>query len=845
MRLGPWSARAAYAAATAGVVALSAMVAGAAASSARLVGVSAESRAGAQTVIIEATEPVAYSVSRPDPRTVLVELRNVSVAGAANRVRATGGSLVSKVALEDGTALDGSAVGRVRVALTGPARHRVRSTLNTIRLELEAQRLAREPVPAEEPESIPEPAPSPDPAPAPAVPATEAAADAPSAATSITSVRASVEKGRTVVTLAGNGYLKPGRVSEADTPPPRLFLDFPGLSSTADGDTPATGGSVQRVRVALNSRSPLVTRVVVDLSRKIAYHVERTGEAGRDLAIVFEEGADVAEASSTPEAADPTPAPAPAPAPEPAVEKAPARAPVKAAAKAAAAPASLTEASGPAGIDPMAALQSQPAAQPAPSGTTQLPPSTQPASTPPATTPPATPPATTPPAPPAAPAALGPQRPTSDVTEGRKRYSGHPVSLDFQNADLRSVLRTFAEISGLNMVIDPAVQGTVDIVLTEVPWDQALEIILRGNQLGYAVDGSIVRIAPLKVLAAEEDERRKLADAQALSGELRVRTYALSYAKAQDLQALLTRSALSQRGQIQVDPRTNTLIITDLPDRLTTAENLINILDRPEPQVEVEARVVQTTRDFAREIGVQWGFNGRVSPELGNTTDLAFPNRGSIGGRTGSASGPEPSNDPRADPRERAGSVVNLPVSPANGAIGLALGSINGAFNLDVALTALERSGRGRVLSTPRLTTQNNIEAEVAQGIQIPIQTVANNTVTVQFKDAVLLLKVTPQITSANTVIMRITIENASPDFGRQVQGIPPIDTQRALTQVQVNDGATTVIGGIFVSRESYSNDRVPFFHRIPLLGWLFKREISDDESRELLIFITPRILRG
>jgi type IV pilus assembly protein PilQ len=385
----------------------------------------------------------------------------------------------------------------------------------------------------------------------------------------------------------------------------------------------------------------------------------------------------------------------------------------------------------------------------------------------------------------------------------------------------------------------------VDIVLTEVPWDQALEIILRGNQLGYAVDGSIVRIAPLKVLAAEEDERRKLADAQALSGELRVRTYALSYAKAQDLQALLTRSALSQRGQIQVDPRTNTLIITDLPDRLTTAENLINILDRPEPQVEVEARVVQTTRDFAREIGVQWGFNGRVSPELGNTTDLAFPNRGSIGGRTGAQSGPEPSNDPRGDPRERTGSVVNLPVSPANGAIGLALGSINGAFNLDVALTALERSGRGRVLSTPRLTTQNNIEAEVAQGIQIPIQTVANNTVTVQFKDAVLLLKVTPQITSANTVIMRITIENASPDFGRQVQGIPPIDTQRALTQVQVNDGATTVIGGIFVSRESYSNDRVPFFHRIPLLGWLFKREINDDESRELLIFITPRILRG
>ena len=514
----------------------------------------------------------------------------------------------------------------------------------------------------------------------------------------------------------------------------------------------------------------------------------------------------------------------------------------------------LAEAAGSVGIDPMAALQApQPAAAASLAG--QAPAAAAPAPAAPIDARPAeAKPAAARPMPvaqqqappPAVNEALpGQQRPTAEVTEGRKRYTGHPVSLDFQNADLRSVLRTFAEISGLNMVIDPAVQGTVDIVLTEVPWDQALDIILRGNQLGYTVDGTIVRIAPLKVLASEEDERRKLADAQALSGDLRVRTFALSYAKATELQPLLTRSALSQRGQIQVDPRTNTLIITDLTDRLTTAENLINILDRPEPQVEVEARVVTTTRDFARELGVQWGFNGRVDPEIGNTTGLAFPNRGSIGGRTGSVSGPEVSNDPRGDPRQRAGSVVNLPVSPANGAIGLALGSINGAFNLDVALSALERTGKGRVLSTPRLTTQNNVEAEVAQGIQIPIQTVANNTVTVSFKDAVLMLKVTPQITSANTVIMRITVENATPDFGRDVQGIPPIDTQRALTQVQVNDGATTVIGGIFVSRESSNINRVPFLHRVPLLGWLFRRDEIQDESRELLIFITPRILRG
>ncbi len=429
-----------------------------------------------------------------------------------------------------------------------------------------------------------------------------------------------------------------------------------------------------------------------------------------------------------------------------------------------------------------------------------------------------------------------------------RKYIGAPVSLDFVGADLRAVLRTLVALGGLNVVLDNSVQGTVDIVLHDIPWDQALETILRSNKLGYVAEGTILRIAPLSVLAEEEAERRKLAEARALAGELRVQTFTLSYARAQDLQPLVTRSALSPRGQIQVDARTNTVIITDLADRLQTAANLIQGLDRPEPQVEVEARIVQTTRDFARAIGIQWGLNGRMTPEVGNTTNLAFPNRGTIGGRLGSQGAQ--GTDPRANPGDQTGTVVGLPALPAgsaavNTAIGLALGSVNGAFNLDVALSALERTGKGRVLSTPRLTTQNNIAAEVGQGIQIPIQAVANNTVTVTFKEALLRLMVTPQITAAGTVIMQVIIENASADFSRQVNGIPPIDTQRAQTQVQVNDGATTVIGGIFVSREQTSTDRTPLLSRLPLLGWLFRRDSVQDESRELLIFITPRILKG
>jgi type IV pilus secretin PilQ/predicted competence protein len=415
---------------------------------------------------------------------------------------------------------------------------------------------------------------------------------------------------------------------------------------------------------------------------------------------------------------------------------------------------------------------------------------------------------------------------------GERKFTGHPVSLDFQGADLRAVLRTFSEISGLNIVIDPAVQGTVDVALRDVPWDQALDIILAANKLGYIIDGTIVRIAPLNVLADEQSQRRKVNEEQALAGELRVLTQRLSYAKAEELQALLTKSALSQRGTVQVDPRTNTLIITDLAERLTTATELIAKLDLAQPQVEIEARIVQTNKNYARALGVQWGFNGAVSPALGNTTPLAFPNSGSLSGATGGVTGGQPT-------------AVNLGVPGAPNAVNLALGSVNGAFNLDVALSALETSGNGRLLSTPRVTTQNNIAAEMTQGVQIPIQTVSNNTVTVTFRDAALTLRVTPQITAANTVIMQIAVENSQADFSRAVNGIPPINTQRANTSVLVSDGATTVIGGVYVTNQQNQNDRTPGVSRIPLLGWLFRRDAVNDTSTELLIFITPRIIRS
>jgi type IV pilus assembly protein PilQ len=418
-------------------------------------------------------------------------------------------------------------------------------------------------------------------------------------------------------------------------------------------------------------------------------------------------------------------------------------------------------------------------------------------------------------------------------TASPPQYSGFPISFDFQGADLRAVLRTFAEISGLNIVIDPAVQGSVEVALRDVPWDEAFDLILRASGLGCEVYGTTVRIAPLAVLQSEQAARQKAADAEAQERALETATRTLSYARAAQVIPLVRETLLSERGTVQMDPRTNTLIITDVPERLARALDLLNTLDRPEPQVEIEARVVQTTRDFARRLGVQWGGAARAATDIGNTLPLSFPNQVSVGGRSGLVQGPE-----------SAPTAVNLGVPAATSALGLTLGAINGAVNLDVALTALEQAGQARVLSTPRVTAQNNVEAQIAQGQQIPIQTVANNTVTVTFRDAALTLLVTPQITAADTVLMRITVENARADFTREVNGIPPIETQRALTQVLVRDGETTVIGGIYLRREQTQQSRTPALHRLPVFGLLFQRNSFFDDTSELVIFITPRVVR-
>jgi type IV pilus assembly protein PilQ len=293
----------------------------------------------------------------------------------------------------------------------------------------------------------------------------------------------------------------------------------------------------------------------------------------------------------------------------------------------------------------------------------------------------------------------------------------------------------------------------------------------------------------------------------------------------------LLKVLLSPRGTVQVDPRTNTLIITDLQSRLDQVATLTGSLDRAQPQVEIEARIVRTTSTYVRALGVQWGFNGNVSPALGNTTGLAFPNNGSLSGRAGGVQGPNGSS-----------TAVNLPASGATSGVGLALGSINGSFNLDAALTALESNGHVKLLSSPKISTLNNIEAEIAQGLRVPFQTTANNTITTEFVDAALTLRVNPQITDADTVIMKISVDKGS--LGEVTPGGQAINTQRANTTVLVNDGETTVIGGIFEGTDSKTENSTPGLSKIPIIKWLFKSDDTRERNDELLIFITPRIVR-
>jgi type IV pilus assembly protein PilQ len=418
-----------------------------------------------------------------------------------------------------------------------------------------------------------------------------------------------------------------------------------------------------------------------------------------------------------------------------------------------------------------------------------------------------------------------------------KTYKGQLVSFDFKDADIRDVLRIISDISGLNMIISRNVTGTVTLKLTNVPWDQALDVILEDAGLGAFIDGNVLRVAPLGTLQARQKAVKKAAETSEELEPLITKQVFVNYATAEELIPLV-EPLLSDRGELRVDVRTNSILINDTGVRVAQIESLVADLDTRTPQVLIESRIVQATLNFTRELGIQWGFDYRASAATGNPTGATFPSSVEIGGTTtGSPFGTTGDNF-----------IIDLPAAAGTGAggvLGLVLGSLTGAYDLDLRLSALEARGDGRVLSSPKVLTLENTPARIEQGVSIPFLSVSAAGTQTQFVDATLSLEVTPQVTNDNRILMTIVVTDNRPDTALTgAGGQPSIRRNEATTQVLASDGETIVIGGIFTRNVTDTDNSLPWFSRLPLLGWLFQRSATTDERRELIVFITPRIIR-
>jgi type IV pilus assembly protein PilQ len=419
------------------------------------------------------------------------------------------------------------------------------------------------------------------------------------------------------------------------------------------------------------------------------------------------------------------------------------------------------------------------------------------------------------------------------------KYTGEPISVNLKDVDLKDFFRLIHEISGLNVVLDPNVHGSLTIVLDDVPWDQALDIVLKNNELARELDGNVLRIATLETLKKEADARRAQQEAQMMAVEKVTVTRFLSYAHSKDVVPTV-KKFLTQRGDVISDDRTNAVIISDIPSVIPGIDRLLTQMDRKTQEVEIEARVVAATRSFARDLGTQLGFGwGNAHAAVGGAQSVGTTPT-VVGGLTpgyiistgGSSTGTQ------------IPLFSNLPVTSPTSGLSFITASNN--VRVDAVLTAAESRGLLKILSRPRVVTQNNIQALVRQGVRVPIVTQAQlgGPPTVTYVDAFLRLTVTPQITSEGTIFLNVDVENTTPDFGRTVQGNPTLITQQATTQVLVTDGGTVVIGGVIQTQNSVNVGQVPFLGNIPVLGNLFKHTTVTTSNQELIFFITPRIIQ-
>ncbi len=439
-------------------------------------------------------------------------------------------------------------------------------------------------------------------------------------------------------------------------------------------------------------------------------------------------------------------------------------------------------------------------------------------------------------------------RPVAAASEpgkgGAPRYTGDKLTLNFQKIDVREALNVIADFTGTNMVISDTVSGNITLRLKDVPWDQALDIILQSRGLDMRKIGNVIQVAPSAEIAAKEKleltSRQEITELQ----DLRTESFQISYQKADAIAALLSNDKqriLSKRGSAVVDARTNTLFVQDTPDRLEEARKLIKQIDVPVRQVMIEARIVEATDDFSKNLGVRMGYNTTDTFNVGGSlvgnigansvstpAGVVNPINGVVGG-TFTANAQTPN--------------VNLPSAGTAGAFSMLLFNSSMSKLLSIELTALETDSKGKIISSPRVVTSDQTEATISTGTEVPYQQASSSGATnVAFKDATLSLSVKPQITPDDNIIMDIKVNKDS--VGQLYAGVPSINTNKVTTQVLVENGGTVVIGGVYTQTQSDGINKVPLLGDIPLLGYLFKSDSKLDNKDELLVFITPKIIK-
>ncbi len=427
----------------------------------------------------------------------------------------------------------------------------------------------------------------------------------------------------------------------------------------------------------------------------------------------------------------------------------------------------------------------------------------------------------------------------------QQAYSGEKLSLNFQNIEVRAVLQLLADFNGMNLVTSDTVTGNLTLRLKNVPWDQALDIILKTKGLAMRQNGNVMLIAPAAEIAAREKQeleaKKQLVELQPLYSEI----IEVNFAKANELATILTSTQgdsvdgrggfLSERGSVVVDARTNSLLLRDTADQLVAIQKLIEQLDIPVRQVLIESRIVIANNDFSKELGVRFGASGQ-SRTLG---------AGSSGNLNSLEVNPNNNDNiqPIQTPLGGDGLNVNLPVNNPSGSVALALAKLPLGMILELELSAMQEEGRGEVISSPRVITSNQKQATIEQGTEIPYQEASSSGATsVSFKEAVLKLDVTPQITPDDRIVMDLEVNKD--EVGEIFLGVPSIDTRSVKTQVLVDNGETVVLGGIYEQTKNQGVQRVPFFGDLPYVGVLFRNSFNEDRQRELLVFVTPKIVK-